>query len=134
MRRLLEQARVARLATLNPDGTIALVPFVFAVAGDTLYSEVDDKPKSGRRLQRLRNIERDPRVSVLVDHYEEDWDAVWWIRLRGRGRILPEGAERDAALRMLAARYHQYARGGPAGEVIAIDVTHWLGWPRTYPR
>src|SRR6266536_1955101 len=79
----LTAARVARLATTDPDGRPHLVPIVFALDGDTLYSAVDRKPKRSSTLRRIENARVRPDVAILVDHYEDDWDRLWWIRLRG---------------------------------------------------
>jgi PPOX class probable F420-dependent enzyme len=128
MRRRVAGARVGRLATIDPDGRPNVVPFVFAVQGDTLFSSVDEKPKRTRDLRRVENLRRDPRFTVLVDHYEEDWPKVWWVRLKGRGRVIDEGPERDEALRLLREKYDQYAEEGPQGPVIALDVEDWRGW------
>ncbi|HYZ11329.1 MAG TPA: TIGR03668 family PPOX class F420-dependent oxidoreductase, partial [Actinomycetota bacterium] len=129
MRRLVAGSRVARMATLDADGRPHLVPLVFAMDGDTLYSSVDEKPKTTRQVRRLGNIRANPdRVTVLIDHYEDDWPAVWWVRLRGTGRVLEEGAERERALRLLAEKYPQYRDMPPQGAVIALGVTEWRGW------
>lgn len=120
--------RVACLATIDPDGRPNLVPFVFALEGDTLYSAVDEKPKRSKRLRRAENIRARPDVTVLVDHYEEDWSRLWWVRLRGRGRVLEEGEERERGLALLAAKYEQYDARPPTGDVIAIDLGEWRGW------
>ena len=93
MRGRVAAARVARLATLGRDGAPHLVPFCFALSGDVLYSAVDHKRKRSSRLQRFDNVARDPRVGVLVDHYEEDWSKLWWVRLEGLARELESGAE-----------------------------------------
>src|SRR3954464_9556610 len=90
MRRRVTEARVARLATIDDNGRVHLVPIVFVLDGDTFYSSTDEKP----RAKRLKNIERDPNVDLLVDHYDEDWSRVWWVRLGGPARILEEGPER----------------------------------------
>src|SRR5204862_1297005 len=87
----LAAARVARLATTDPDGRPHLVPIVFALDGDTLYTAVDRKPKRSARLRRVENARARPDVTVLVDHYDEDWERLWWIRLRGRARVLDDG-------------------------------------------
>lgn len=128
MRARVAGGRVARLASLTPDGRLHLVPFCYALDGDTLYSVVDDKPKRSRRLQRLRNIEAHPQVCVLVDHYEDDWEQVWWVRLRGGARVLDEGEERDRALELLRERYVPYREDPPTGPVLAVDVEEWRGW------
>jgi PPOX class probable F420-dependent enzyme len=119
---------VGRLATIDPDGRPAVVPFVFVLEGDTLFSSVDQKPKATKRLRRLDNIRRDPRVTVLVDHYQEDWQRLWWVRLRGRGRVIERGPERDRAVSLLAGKYPQYRDVPPEGPVIAIEVDEWRGW------
>jgi PPOX class probable F420-dependent enzyme len=107
---------------------------VFALAdekgpGGTVYSAVDAKPKRSTSLRRLANIAANPRVAVLVDHYEDDWNALWWVRADGTGRVLdadePEG--RDAIAR-LAARYPQYRENPPPGPVVAIGIDNWSSW------
>jgi PPOX class probable F420-dependent enzyme len=127
----LAEARVARLATTDPDGRPHLVPIVFALDGDTLYSTVDDKPKRSPRLRRIENARERPDVTVLVDYYDDDWTRLWWIRLRGRARVLDDGAERERALALLAAKYPQYAASRPDGPVLAVDVTEYRAWSAT---
>jgi PPOX class probable F420-dependent enzyme len=124
----LAAARVARLATIDPDGRPHLVPIVFALDGDTLYSAVDRKPKRSTTLRRIENARARPDVTVLVDHYEDDWSRLWWIRLRGRARVLDDGDERERALELLAAKYPQYRDEPPDGAVLAVDVVETRGW------
>jgi PPOX class probable F420-dependent enzyme len=124
----LTTARVARLATTDPDGRPHLVPIVFAIEGDILYSAVDQKPKRSRTLRRIENARRRPDVTVLVDDYEEDWERLWWIRLRGRARVLDEGPEHDRALALLIEKYAQYRADPPDGPVLAVDVTEVRTW------
>jgi PPOX class probable F420-dependent enzyme len=124
----LTEARVARLATIDPDGRPHLVPIVFAVDGDTLFSAVDRKPKRSRTLRRIENARVRPDVTILVDHYDEDWSRLWWLRLRGRARVLDEGDERDHALALLAEKYPQYRAEPPDGPVLAVDVTEMRAW------
>jgi PPOX class probable F420-dependent enzyme len=121
-------ARVARLATVSADGRPHLVPIVFAVEGDTVYSAVDRKPKRSAALARLTNIRADPRVEVVVDRYDEDWTRLWWVRAAGRARAVEDPGERDRALALLAAKYDAYRAEAPAGPVIAIDLDRWSGW------
>ncbi|GAA1401282.1 TIGR03668 family PPOX class F420-dependent oxidoreductase [Catellatospora coxensis] len=122
-------ARVARLATVGPSGAPHLVPVVFALAGDTVYSAVDRKPKRTPALRRLANIAADPRVCLLADHYDDDWSALWWVRADGAARLLTlDDAEAKVALTLLTERYPQYAAQPPPGPVIAVDVVHWTGW------
>jgi PPOX class probable F420-dependent enzyme len=124
----LTTARVARLATTDPDGRPHLVPIVFALDGETLYSAVDRKPKRSLRLRRIENARARPDVTVLVDHYEEDWSRLWWTRLRGRARVLDGGDEHDRALELLAEKYPQYRSEPPSGPVLAVDVTEVRTW------
>jgi PPOX class probable F420-dependent enzyme len=124
-------ARVARLATAGSDGRPHLVPVVFALDGDTLYTAVDDvKPKATMRLRRLANIAANPAVALLADHYEdEDWTALWWVRADGTARLLDPGDDEAARARaLLAGRYAQYRAAPPPGVVIAVDVARWSGW------
>jgi PPOX class probable F420-dependent enzyme len=121
-------ARVARLGTLDPDGAIHLVPIVFALEGDTLYSAVDEKPKRSRRLRRVENARRRPDVTLLVDEYDDDWRRLWWVRLRGRARVLEAGEEAQRALRLLTEKYEQYRVQAPGLPVLAVDVREWHAW------
>src|SRR5690242_12438701 len=84
-------ARVARLATADAGGRPHLVPIVFAVAGDEVFSAVDAKPKRTANLKRLANVRANPHVALLADHYDDDWSELWWARADGRARVL----ERD---------------------------------------
>jgi PPOX class probable F420-dependent enzyme len=120
-------ARVARLATADAGGRPHLVPIAFAVAGDTIYSAVDAKPKRTRALRRLANVRENPAVALLVDHWdEEDWERLWWVRADGDGRVLdPAEPEAIRAVELLRERY---PRQRADGEVLAIDVARWSGW------
>jgi PPOX class probable F420-dependent enzyme len=129
MRQRVATARVGRLATVRPDGRPHVVVCCFVLAGPTAYSVVDDKPKTTTRLQRLRNVESHPAVSLLVDHYDDDWSTLWWVRLDGIGRILVEGDDRDHAVVLLVEKYPQYQASRPDGPVLALDITDWRAWP-----
>lgn len=128
-RRRFIQAPVARLATVGADGRPHLVPLVFAVVGDTVYSAVDAKPKRTSALRRLENVSAHPAVALLADHYDDDWSHLWWVRADGEGRIIAtDHAEARDALLRLVSRYIQYAERPPPGPVLAVDVTRWSGW------
>jgi PPOX class probable F420-dependent enzyme len=126
-RRCFAAARVARLASVDARTQPHLVPIVFALAGETIYSVVDAKPKRTTELRRLQNVSANPRVSVLVDHYDDaDWGALWWVRADGIARVLGlDEREAGRALELLAERYPQQRAVGP---VLAIDVERWTGW------
>lgn len=114
-------ARVARLATTGPH----LVPIVFALVGDVIHTAVDGKPKRSRALRRLANIAADPRVSVLADHYDEDWSRLWWVRADGIARVLDDS---PAGLTALTSKYVQYQEAPPAGPFVEIKVERWSAW------
>ena len=121
-----EDAAVARLATVDREGRPHVVPICFVIDGGTLYTAVDEKPKRTRRLKRLENIEANPQVEVLIDHYEDDWTQLWWVRLRGAARVVDD----PRALELLAVKYPQYRAEPPAGPVIAVVIeerTEWYG-------
>jgi PPOX class probable F420-dependent enzyme len=125
--------RVARLATVDATGRPHLVPLVFAVSSaagrDTLYSAVDGKPKRTTALRRLSNVRGNPRVCLLVDHYDEDWTQLWWVRADGAGRVLDAAAAESARARtLLAERYEAYRSQPPDGAVLAVEVATWRGW------
>ena len=119
---------MARLATIDADGRPHVVPIVFAIDGDTLYSAVDRKPKRSRTLRRIENARARPDVTILVDRYDDDWSRLWWIRIRGRARVLDEGDEVERALRLLREKYPQYHDEPPGPPVLAIDVLELRKW------
>ncbi len=119
-------ARVARLATAGPDCRPHIVPIVFAVDGERIYSAVDQKPKRTTALRRLANIAANPNVSLLADHYEDDWEKLWWVRADGLARIVEPGHEEARrAVELLRQRYPQQRATGP---VLAVGVKRWSGW------
>jgi PPOX class probable F420-dependent enzyme len=129
-RERLADARVARLATVDRSSRPHLIPICFALAGETIYSAVDHKPKRTTELHRLKNVAHNPRVAVLADHYEDDdWGALWWVRADGLGRVLDRSSsEARDAVELLRGRYAPYRETPPAGPVLAIDVQRWSGW------
>jgi PPOX class probable F420-dependent enzyme len=129
MRARVRDAAIARLATVSPARRPHIVPCCFVLERDTVYSAVDGKPKSTNALARLDNIRAHPVASVIIDHYEPDWEKLWWVRLDGDARLLEAGAERDDALDLLIAKYEQYTSMTAFGLVIAVDVVTWRAWP-----
>jgi PPOX class probable F420-dependent enzyme len=127
-RRRFAGAQVAHLATADATGAPHIVPISFAIDGDTLYTAVDAKPKRGTPLRRLANVAANPRVSVLVDGYDDDWTRLWWARADGRALVLAGGETLEHALALLRGRYPQYAEAGPIGPVMQIRVDRWSGW------
>lgn len=124
----LGSAAVARLATVSGEGAPHVVPVTFALDGDLLYVAVDHKPKATRRLQRLRNIAQNPRVALLADHYSDDWDELWWVRVDGQARVIADAEAMRHPIDALVARYPQYRARRPEGPVIAIRAERWTGW------
>jgi PPOX class probable F420-dependent enzyme len=122
------QSPVARLATVGADGRPHLVPVVFAVHEQVIYTAVDAKPKTTQRLRRLTNIERNPQVSLLVDHYDQDWTQLWWVRADGEAAIHREGETMQAGRELLHAKYAQYQSVSLNGPVIAVNVRRWSSW------
>lgn len=121
-------APVARLATAGADGRPHVVPVCFAIDEQTLYFAIDFKPKRSTNLKRLRNIAANPAVSILVDHYEDDWNRLWWVRVDGDARVVTEPAETQRAVKLLVARYSQYRANAPAGPVVAVAISAMTGW------
>jgi PPOX class probable F420-dependent enzyme len=123
-RRRFTAAQVARLATITPEGRPHVVPVTFAVQDSRLYIAVDHKPKTTGNLQRIKNIKSNPAVSVLADHYTDDWTTLWWTRADGTAAI----AEDEAGIDLLVAKYRQYKETRPHGPLIKIQINHWTGW------
>lgn len=118
-------ARVARLATVDADGRPHVVPICFVIDADLLYTAVDEKPKSTRALRRLDNIRANPWVEVVIDHYEEEWSHLWWVRLRGRARVVDHD---DRALELLQAKYPQYRDAPPRGPFVVVEIESRSSW------
>lgn len=126
-RQRFEGARVLRLSTADAAGHPHLVPATFAVVGERVAIAVDHKPKRHSNLKRLRNIRENPAVTLLVDHFDEDWEQLWWVRADGRARVL-ENEDAGELVEALLSKYAQYRDRRPAGPVIEIQVTRWSGW------
>ena len=102
---------------------------VFAVVGEALYTAVDGKPKTTRRLRRLADVEATGRACLLVDEYDEDWSALWWVRVDGAAEVLEPGSKEERhAVVALVGKYPQYAGAAPAGPVIALRIRRWRSW------
>ncbi|WND24080.1 TIGR03668 family PPOX class F420-dependent oxidoreductase [Streptomyces violaceus] len=127
LRERFTRAPVLRLGTADRSGKPHLVPATFAVAGDVVAIAVDHKPKQHTNLKRLRNIQENPAVSLLVDHFDADWDRLWWVRADGQARVL-ENELAQALVDELVDKYEQYKQHRPAGPVIEIRVNRWSGW------
>jgi PPOX class probable F420-dependent enzyme len=108
------------------------VPVVFAVSGGpngaTIYTAVDAKRKSTQRLRRLANIAANPRVSLLVDHYDDDWTQLWWVRADGLAEVHETGEEMAIGYALLRRKYPQYERIALDGPVVTVDVQRWSSW------
>lgn len=126
-RRFLLRRRVGHLATADGNGMPHVVPACFALGAEALYTPIDEKPKSGRALKRLTNLAANPRASFLADRYDEDWSRLGWVRIDGKAEVIERGAEFNEALRLLAARYPQYAAMRLAC-VIAIRIAQTRSW------
>lgn len=126
--RLAGAARVGHLATVRPAGSPHVVPITFAIEEPTLFTVVDEKPKSTRQLQRLANVRANPVVSVLVDHYEEAWENLWWVRLDGHAEVVETGDLHRRAVKALANKYQQYREAPPSGPAIVVSILEVRWW------
>jgi PPOX class probable F420-dependent enzyme len=128
-RRRFATSSVLRLATTGADGQPHLVPCTFALDdSERIVIGIDSKPKSSPNLRRLRNIAENPRVSLLADHYSDDWTELWWARADGVATVERSGVEHTERWRLLRAKYPQYEGQILDGPVIAVRVTSWSGW------
>jgi PPOX class probable F420-dependent enzyme len=127
-RELLATARVATLATLDREGRPKLVPICFALAGASVWSVVDAKPKRTTELARVKNVLHDGRAAVLAHHYTEDWGELWWVRVEGPARVVESGPDYDQAVALLTQKYEQYRAAPPAGAAVVIEIAQLTGW------
>ncbi|MBI3934360.1 MAG: TIGR03668 family PPOX class F420-dependent oxidoreductase [Acidobacteria bacterium] len=127
----MDRHRVGHLGTADADGKPLVVPLCFACTRDSIYSVVDEKPKrvAASRLRRLRHIAANPQLSLLVDHYEEDWSRLSYILVEGHARVLRSGKEHKAALQLLRKKYQQYRamklEGKPVIKISPRRVIYW---------
>jgi len=121
-------APVAVLATADSEGLPHVVPVVFAVRDRVVYTAVDAKRKTTHRLRRLANIAVNPKVSLLVDHYDEDWTRLWWVRVDGIASIHDAGEQMAAGYALLRQKYPQYERIALNGPVVTVELGHWSSW------
>jgi len=130
-RRFLAQHRIGHLATADRTAVPHVVPVCFAVADDSLYVTIDEKPKRrpAAALKRLRNIAENPAVAVVVDRYDEDWALLGWVMLRGHAEVLAGGTEHDDAQALLRSRYPQLkAMQISQYPVIAVRIERTTSW------
>ena len=128
-REILAGATVARLATVRPDGRPHLIPITFAFEEPgPIVTAVDHKPKRTTNLQRLRNVEAHPAVSLLVDHYDDDWAALWWLRIDATARVVVDEPDRTLLTAPLVDKYAQYLARPPTGPVIAMEIDAITSW------
>lgn len=127
---LLEECRVARLGTIGDGGAPHLVPVCYALCAERIVIAVDEKPKrTTTRLARLRNIQRDPRVALLIDRYSEDWTQLAWLRIDGDASVEDQSSRNPVALAALRKRYPQYrSMGLESLPLISITPTRVSGW------
>ena len=130
---LLYESRVARLGTADRAGQPLVIPVCYAFDGRACFSAIDAKPKRVGTLQlrRIRNIAENPRVSLTVDRYDEEWSRLCWVIVQGRADILTEGPERAGAVDLLQVKYAQYRAMGLDREtatVIRIAPEKALYW------
>jgi PPOX class probable F420-dependent enzyme len=127
---LVTHARVGHLATASATGEPHVVPVCFALWDDGLYVAIDEKPKTGRRLQRLRDIAATGRAALVIDHYAEDWTQLAWAQARGPARVFgPDDPLHAPVVAALRAKYPQYrAMALEAAEVIELRVERWVTW------
>jgi PPOX class probable F420-dependent enzyme len=132
-RRRFAEARVAALATLDPSGRPHQVPVTFVVAAGSVWTAIDEKPKGLTTLRRLTNIRSDPRVSLLVQHWDEDWSRLWWVRADGAATVDDSQASLQQVAGLLRRKYPQYGDVGITGPVVEVSVGTWRGWAAVLP-
>jgi len=87
-----------------------VIPICFAFDGKEFFSPIDEKPKriSPQKLKRLRNIEGNSQVSLVIDRWDEDWRKLAYILVSGRARIVLSGQRHRKAVSLLRRKYRQY--------------------------
>jgi PPOX class probable F420-dependent enzyme len=127
---LVREARVGRLATASAAAEPHVIPCVYVLLDNAIYSVVDEKPKSGRRLLRLRNIDATGKAALVVDHYEEDWSNLAFVLIRGPATTIgPDDPRHALALDALRAKYPQYREMAlEDSEMVVLEAERWVAW------
>ena len=132
IRDLFATERRAVMSTVAIDESAHSVPVVFALLDDEIVSPIDHKPKSGLVMERVKNLGRDDRITLLIDHWNEDWTRLAWVMVRGTGTVEAEPAPGD--MRRLNERYDQYEPDERHDALIRIRPTRFSWWAWTDPR
>jgi PPOX class probable F420-dependent enzyme len=133
-RDFLTRHRVAHLATMDGQGQPHVVPIVYAFDGEHLFTPIDEKPKrvGAYQLKRVRNIQANDRVAVIIDDYEEDWRRLAWVQIRGRALILTQGESYVTGIELLSRKYLQYQDMPLTGwPLIVISLERVVSWRAT---
>ena len=134
--RFLRSARTGHLATADAKGRPQVVPVCFVFDGQAIYSVLDGKPKTTplRQLRRVKNILANPQVSLVVDHYDEDWDKLQYILVSGDAELLESGEKWALAIAMLREKYPQYQAmdldQSPVIKIIPVRYSPWSSQPQ----
>ena len=123
------------LCTVHASRGVDAVPVVYTVDDDDYVGVPIDrvKPKASSRLQRERNLEADPRATLLVEHWDrEDWSQLWWVRAELRMAPDADGERAVHLAALLAERYDQY-RGQPFEKVLVLCIVRVTGWAAVPP-
>ncbi|MCH2352240.1 MAG: pyridoxamine 5'-phosphate oxidase family protein [Pseudomonadales bacterium] len=127
---LLDETPVARLATIGIKGP-HIVPVVFVRAEKQIVIPIDGKPKKGKTLQRELNIERNPNVSLLIDHYETDWSKLWWVRIDAQAVRIDLDSSSLIHLQSKYVNYRSLVEPGEFGFRLTIKhVATWTSEPK----
>jgi PPOX class probable F420-dependent enzyme len=130
----LADSPIAHLATADAHGRPHVIPVCHACDGQAIYSVLDQKPKRipAARLRRVRNIQANPQVSLVVDHYDQDWGRLWYLLISGRAEVLDSGEEHARAIGLLRAKYPQYRQmdiqASPVIKITPVRVMAWGDW------
>lgn len=122
---------MGHLVTVRPNGRPHVVPVTYALAGNSVVTMIDHKPKTTDRLQRLINIENNPVATLMSDHYSENWTALWWVRVDGEASIHVGDQIWEESAAALRAKYGQYAENSPRGPALVISVDRVTSWEST---
>jgi hypothetical protein len=117
------------LCTLHAERGVDAVPVAYAIDEYGYVGVPVDtvKPKASTRLQRQRNLENDPRATLLGEQWDrDDWSQLWWVRAELRWQGDDTGREHALAAQ-LAERYPQY-RDQPFNRILVFNIVGVTGW------
>ena len=124
--KFLIRERVCRVATIDERGAPHVVPVCHVLTdGKVYFATAGDS-------QKAKNLKADPRLTVLMDLYAEDWSSLKGAMMQGSARLIRRGPEFRKIRALLYQKYPQYPEDAALAEaddvIVEMTPTHVASW------